>query len=115
VTVWGEEPQPRLPEQIENRLLHISQEAMNNTANHTQATRLMVPIEPEAGLVPMIVADDGLGFEPVKMASPNRSPGWGLLIMSERARALDAEYRLESALGTGTQITVEVPLKREGA
>jgi nitrate/nitrite-specific signal transduction histidine kinase len=38
---------------------------------------------------------------------PTRESGWGLMIMQERAMAVGAKLRVESAFGHGTTVTME--------
>jgi signal transduction histidine kinase len=60
------------------------------------------------GTARLIVADDGLGFERVTLAEITERQGWGLLSMSERAKAVGGWCRIESCPGQGTRVTVEV-------
>jgi signal transduction histidine kinase len=52
------------------------------------------------------VSDDGVGFDPEEAGV--RSRRLGLTSMEERARALGAGLRIDSALGRGTTIVLEV-------
>jgi signal transduction histidine kinase len=66
-------------------------------------------IEPHTETLRLVIADDGVGFEPVRAASVERSVGWGLLNMAERAEAAGGNCQIESHSGEGAQIIVEVP------
>ena len=109
VTVQGEEPVPRLAPPVENALFRIAQEALTNVARHAQATRVTVMVAMDDEAVRLLVADDGIGFDPARPTAPDGRPGWGLITMTERAEAVGGRLRVESAPGEGTRITVEVP------
>jgi signal transduction histidine kinase len=56
--------------------------------------------------VTLRVVDDGRGFDPV--AVDRASPHWGLTNMRERAQAIGATLRVDTAVGKGTSVTVEL-------
>jgi PAS domain S-box-containing protein len=108
VTVQGEEYDPRLAAPVETALFRIAQEALTNVAKHAQATEVLLTVALKDGIARLIVADDGSGFEPVALAEITERQGWGLLSMSERAKAVGGWCRIESRPGLGTRVTVEV-------
>jgi PAS domain S-box-containing protein len=108
VIVRGEEPSPRLTTLVENTLFRIVQEALTNVAKHAQATEVVVSLEQENGLIRMVIADNGLGFEPGELVEPGERQSWGMLTMSERAEAVGGCCRIESRSGQGTRVVVEV-------
>jgi PAS domain S-box-containing protein len=108
VTVQGEECHPRLAAPVETALFRIAQEALTNVAKHAQATEVVLTVAVKDGTARLIVADDGLGFERVTLAEITERQGWGLLSMSERAKAVGGWCRIESCPGQGTRVTVEV-------
>ncbi len=110
VTVRGEEPVPRLAAPTENALFRVVQEGLTNVAKHAQATQVTVTVAADDGAVRLVVADDGVGFEPTQVATPNRHGGWGLMTMAERAEAVGGHFRVESQPQQGTRIIVEVAL-----
>ena len=64
----------------------------------------------ERGSYKFDVSDDGGGFDP---ALPRR--GTGIAGMRERARELGGDVTVESAVGTGARVRLELPLPRESA
>jgi PAS domain S-box-containing protein len=108
VTVQGEEYDPRLAPPVETALFRIAQEALTNVAKHAQATEVVLTVTLKDGIARLVVIDDGLGFEPIALAEITKRQGWGLLSMSERARAVGGWCRIESCVGLGTRVTVEV-------
>jgi PAS domain S-box-containing protein len=108
VTVQGKEPVPRLATPIENALFRVVQEGLTNVAKHAQATQVTVTVAADDGAVRLVVADDGVGFEPTQVATSNQHRGWGLITMAERAEAVGGRCCVESQPQQGTRITVEV-------
>ncbi len=108
VAVEGQKPDPRLAARVENALFRIAQEALTNVAKHAQATRATVTLQEDGETVRLVIADDGVGFDPARLAAPDGSRGWGLAIMRERAEAVGGRCRIESRPGQGTRVIVEV-------
>jgi two-component system sensor histidine kinase UhpB len=54
------------------------------------------------------VADEGYGFDPLGI-DPAQT-GLGLSTMRERAQEIGGEVDIHSACGSGTQVTVSLPL-----
>jgi signal transduction histidine kinase len=98
-----------LPEEVEQHLLRIAQEAVTNTVKHSRAGQVLIHLVFEPRRFRMIVADDGQGFEP-REAFSEGGGHFGLLGMRERAERLGGELELDSAPGQGTRVTVTVPL-----
>jgi PAS domain S-box-containing protein len=108
VTVQGEEPVPRLAAPVENALFRIVQEGLTNVAKHAQATQVTVTVAVDDGGVRLVVADDGVGFDPAHLGPPDGRRGWGLMTMVERAEAVGGRCRIESQPRQGTRVIVEV-------
>jgi signal transduction histidine kinase len=108
VAVEGEEPNPRPAARVENALFRIAQEALTNVAKHAQATQVTVAVVADGETLRLVVADDGIGFDPAPLAEPGGGRGWGLLTMTERAEAVGGRCSIESGPGQGTQVVVEV-------
>jgi len=108
ITVQGQEPAPRLADQIENALFRIAQEALNNVAKHAQANQVSITVTADDDLVRLVIADDGCGFDREGLSEPGPDHGWGLMIMTERANAVGGRCCIESSPGQGTRVVVEV-------
>ena len=98
----------RLPQQVELGLFRIAQEALNNIVKHAQATQAEIELKDEGEHILMTVIDNGVGFEP-RSAPAGQDEHWGLAIMRERARAIDAAFSIKSAPGKGAKILLQVP------
>ena len=110
VTVEGEEIRPRPTPDIENNLFRIAQEVLTNIGKHARASSARIRIGVIDGILRLVITDNGVGFEPYRMPKAEERGGWGLMNMTERAEAIGGRFRVESAIGKGTSVTVEVPL-----
>lgn len=99
--------QSRLPEEMEIAFYRIVQEALNNVVRHSKAKSVDVILEPREGSLVLIIEDDGVGFDP--QAVPGKAGRMGLFGMRERAEMLGGKLIIESGVGKGTTLVVEVP------
>ncbi len=104
--------QPRqLPPETELMPFRIVQEALTNVQKHSRANRVCVTVEFAEHSTKIVVKDNGLGFElPTRVGDLARNGKLGLAGMQERAQLLGGTLTIETKPGTGTALTVEVPL-----
>lgn len=98
---------PRLPEAVETTLYRIAQEALSNAHKHAAARSMSILVREMPSRVQLIVEDDGRGFD-VNERPP--AGHFGLLGMQERAALLGGSMTLESTVGSGTTVYVNIPL-----
>jgi PAS domain S-box-containing protein len=110
VIMEGEEINPRPTAHIENNVFRIIQEVLTNISKHARARCAKINVAVIEGKLKLIIADDGVGFDPEKVQKAGEHHGWGLMTMAERAEVIGGRFSLESETGRGTQVTVEVPL-----
>jgi two-component system sensor histidine kinase UhpB len=108
VDVQGQEAVPRLAAPVELALFRIVQEAMANVAQHARATAVLLTEAEDKGMVRLVIADNGVGFDQERLGQPEGRHLWGLMTMSERAAAVGGRCRIESQPGQGTRVVVEV-------
>jgi len=96
----------RLASPVETSLYRIVQEAMTNVIRHAQASHVDVLVERRDDRVVALIEDDGVGFD---VQEALRTGRLGLFGMRERAEMLGGSLVIESKLGTGTTVLVEVP------
>ncbi len=96
----------RLPLRFERELFRIVQEAITNALKHSEAERLEVRIDMPDGHAKLAVRDFGIGFDVAE--AKRRSRRLGLTSMEERAQALGGTLAVDSRLGKGTTVTLEV-------
>lgn len=94
-----------LPTDARVALYRIAQEALNNVAKHSGATKARVTLACEEHHVRLTIEDDGTGFDPAAAGAGQL----GLGIMRERAEAAGAELDVWSAPGEGTKVRVSWP------
>jgi signal transduction histidine kinase len=99
-----------LPAAVKNHLLRIGQEAVANAVRHGRAQHVRVQLHFEAERILLLVEDDGAGFS-MEDLGQKLEGHFGLLGMNERARRLGASLRVDSRLGAGTCVRVELPLE----
>ena len=103
---------PKLSDAQNICLYRCLQEALTNVARHAGARKVAVKLWCDETAVHLSVVDDGVGFEmEISAASPNRSPGLGLLGMRERLELLGGGLEIQSRPAQGTRITAHLPLE----
>lgn len=98
----------RLPPEVELVAFRVIQEALSNVARHSGASRAEVTLGASPGLLVVGVSDDGHGFDPVA-ALDSRERSLGLFGMRERAALVEGELSLDSEIGRGTRVRLEIP------
>lgn len=109
VCVQVQAPQARLPlsAPVEEHLYRIALEALHNAVKHSGSDRFELVLGLADGVVSLLVCDDGSGFDP----SVPRPGHLGMQSMAERARAIGAQLRVDSAPATGTRVSVTLPVE----
>jgi two-component system, NarL family, sensor histidine kinase DegS len=94
-------------------VFRIIQEALQNIHKHAEATRVDVDLQQRRG-GPLIVniTDDGKGFNP-KLARQRQPSSSGLVSMRERAATVGGTLQIDSKPGSGTTITLTLPMPKE--
>lgn len=84
----------------------IVQESLNNIVKHAQAKHVVVSLVQGRERLTVSISDDGIGFQP---PSTPRNGQLGLLTLRERAEAFGGQLIVESDIGQGTTVRVELP------
>jgi signal transduction histidine kinase/ligand-binding sensor domain-containing protein len=98
-----------LPQDYEQHLLRIAQEAVTNALKHSAATKILIKLHMEARKLYLRIVDNGRGFEQDGVFA-SLGGHFGLIGMRERAERLGGELTLASEPGQGTEVEVRVPL-----
>jgi signal transduction histidine kinase len=93
--------------QTQSIVFRTAQEAVRNTLAHADASRLDVNIAHRNGVAILEVIDDGCGFSPRDI--PAETGHFGLTLLADLARDAGGSLTVESAVGTGTSVRLEVP------
>ena len=95
---------------VQTALFRIAQEALTNTARHSEATRARVALAEVDRHLRLTVSDNGVGFDAASLLNGSSGMALGLRGMQERARAINSYLHINATPGSGTEIVVEVPL-----
>ena len=98
----------KLPEDTENELYRVAQEALCNVRKHSRARSVSLLLRYKSGGVLLAIKDDGRGFS--FKAPPSLAHGFGLPAMSARAVRLGGRVDVNSRPGAGTELKMTVPL-----
>jgi signal transduction histidine kinase len=97
----------KLPADVDVVVFRFIQEALSNIKRHSGATEAVVKLGFGSETVNIQVQDNGKGIvlpEPLsKLTEMNK---FGIIGMQERARILDGNFEINSALGGGTSISL---------
>jgi signal transduction histidine kinase len=91
-----------LAEEYKICIYRVTQEALNNAARHSGGRRAWVRIVQTGQEIVVTVRDDGRGFD------AGKTRGLGLLGMEERVRRLGGRLEIQSSVGSGTVVRVEL-------
>ena len=89
------------------QIMYILREVLNNIEKHAKATNVAIRLGWRASEFFMTVHDDGIGFDKTTVNTEDR---YGIAIMVERSRAINAKLEIDTSLGKGTNLTVCIPL-----
>jgi signal transduction histidine kinase len=101
--------EPALPDSQATAVFRIAQESLTNVARHSGASHVMLTLSASDASFDLQIKDDGCGFH-INAVSAKRRHSYGLLGMAERARLIGAELSIESSPGTGTVVSLHIPL-----
>jgi PAS domain S-box-containing protein len=96
----------RLAPPLESAAFRIVQESLSNACRHSRSTIVIVELAQRDDRLHIKVRDQGVGFDPNAVEETR----FGLRSIRERARLLGGRAEILSAPGSGTSITVELPV-----
>jgi signal transduction histidine kinase len=97
----------KLPEETDNELYRVAQEALCNVRKHSRAGSVAILLSYRRGGVVLAIKDNGQGFALNQRRAG--AHGFGLPTMSERANRLGGRMDIETGQGAGTEIRMSVP------
>ena len=100
-------PENSLPPRVQHELLRIAQEAIHNAVRHASPTLITVTLRWDASNLVLQVKDNGCGISAARL---EKSQGFGLRNMRERASQIDGRFEIQTAAGHGTTIVVTMPI-----
>jgi signal transduction histidine kinase len=96
-----------LTDEEARELVTIAREALSNCVRHAHATRIMIALRQIGSRVRMSIRDNGSGFE----LKHEHVKGIGFANMENRVRKIGGRLDIQSTVGRGTCITVDVYLE----
>lgn len=97
----------RFDNEIETVVYRIVQEALFNAIKYANVDTIEVEVQVSHGKLIAEIIDRGNGF--IKTDQP-KGTGLGLYGMNERAELVNAEINIDTQIGRGTIVTLEVPI-----
>jgi signal transduction histidine kinase len=96
------------------QLFRIAQEAVQNSARHAEATRIIITFERRDDHFWLIIEDNGKGLTPSQgygtdAKPPRKEKGLGLSIMAYRSGLIGGKFLIERAPSGGTRVICTVP------
>lgn len=95
---------PDLPERSAETVLAMIKESVSNALRHSGAGAVQVSLSATGGMIRIVVADDGSGFDPDNVAR-----GMGLSNLERRAAEAGGTLSIDTAPGAGTRLAIEIP------
>jgi signal transduction histidine kinase len=95
----------KIPAVVRRNVLLFLKEAVHNAVRHGEPIRVTIRWRLARRSLFLEIADDGRGFDP--STTPR---GTGLLSLHRRAQELGGTFSLESSPGSGTRVSLDIPL-----
>jgi two-component system NarL family sensor kinase len=86
-------------------LIRVIQECLNNAIKHAQPDHISIRVFQNGSARKIEITDDGRGFD-----TSQKSQGSGMSNLTKRMETIGGKFNLTSAVGEGTQITLELPI-----
>lgn len=94
----------------ETNLYRVAQEATNNALKYANSTYVLVTVTHTKNLLSIMIDDNGEGFDTEAITNSEKGLGMGLFFMRERVNYVNGRLFINSAIGEGTRITINIPL-----
>lgn len=98
----------RLENALEITLFRIIQELITNVIKHSEAKEAVISLTQIDNTINIIVEDNGKGFNAKKIQK--QSNGMGLGSIERRVESLNGSMEIDSTIGKGTSILIDIPL-----
>lgn len=97
-----------------HELMMMAREAIYNAVFHADPANIVMKVIFADNYVSLGVKDDGAGFD-LSILSSQDELHYGLLGMKERARALGGTFSLDTEIGKGTELQIQIPRRASAA
>ena len=93
---------------LELSIFRMVQELVANAIKHAEATKVNIQLTQHEDNLNIIVEDNGKGFDRSKL--DNGKSGMGLTNIEKRVEHLEGNFTVDSVLGKGTSILIDIPV-----
>jgi glucose-6-phosphate-specific signal transduction histidine kinase len=90
-----------LPSAVTHEILQIAREVAINALKHSAARSIVCSLRAHNDALILRIQDNGRGFDPSTPAT-----GFGLVGLTERARSIGADIKIDTGVGKGTVVTL---------
>lgn len=104
-----------LPSSLNHYLFRSTKELWNNAVKHGRAKEIIAAVHWEPAGLRIVIDDDGSGFDSAEALAPQSRRGLGLPGIIERISTLGGQMQLDSRIGQGTRVILEIPLPVNGS
>jgi two-component system, NarL family, sensor histidine kinase DegS len=98
----------RLPSKYEVALFRLVQECVQNALKHAESTQIQVKVEVKKDKITVVIKDNGKGFD----KELQKTGSFGIMGMKERVDLLEGDITIDSKIGAGTVVLIQVPLNK---
>ena len=99
----------RLNSKLELNIFRIIQEILTNIIKHANATEITIDINLFEDILTVIIEDNGIGFD-AENTLKDQNKGMGLKNLIKRVKRENGKISLDSQIGIGTAIVIEIPI-----
>jgi ligand-binding sensor domain-containing protein/signal transduction histidine kinase len=103
-----------LDQSVVHEALMVAREALYNSIRHAQPKRIDLAVTFEENLCCIRVRDDGSGFDPAMLSSLPENH-YGFIGIKERVDRIEGKLTLRSAVGKGTDLSIDIPRRNVAA
>ncbi|WP_074408771.1 ATP-binding protein [Aquimarina megaterium] len=99
--------QERLDNTLEISIFRMIQELITNTIKHAAASEIQISLTNHDSLLNIIIEDNGKGFDAKILP---KKEGMGLRNIEKRVEHLQGTFEIDSTIGKGTNIIINIPI-----
>ncbi|WP_025667699.1 sensor histidine kinase [Aquimarina megaterium] len=97
----------RLDNTLEISIFRMIQELITNTIKHAEASEIHISLTNHDSLLNIIIEDNGKGFDAKILP---KKEGMGLRNIEKRVEHLEGTFEIDSTIGKGTNIIINIPI-----
>ncbi len=106
ISIFPEDALQDIDVYTKHNLYRIVQELLTNIAKHAKAKEVQLSFNRHDALLIMVLEDNGVGFN-----VEAQKEGVGIKNIKQRVDSIKGTFNLESTLGKGSSVIIEIPLK----